>query len=207
MTASSTRTRPQTQRTRGSLKIVGGLLVALLAVWVLFASINIVSPSQGELQTRSDAVVSLAPQAHRLPLAEQLVEEEVADTLVISYFPDDVSRGGSGAADYPVPVSNYCESGGREGIVCFTPEEAATIGEAYSISEMVAAESWDSLTVVTDEYHAFRTRFIFDRCLGEEVDVNVVFADRDLSVGQWGYHLVYENAAFLKAALQTAVRC
>jgi len=207
MTASSTRTRPQTQRTRGSLKIFGGLLVALLAVWVLFASIHIVSPSQGELQTRSDAVVSLAPQAHRLPLAEQLVEEEVADTLVISYFPDDVRRGGSGAADDPVPVSNYCESGGREGIVCFTPEEAATIGEAYSISGIVAAQSWDSLTVVTDEYHAFRTRFIFDQCLGDEVDVNVVFSDRDLNVAQWGYHLVYENAAFLKAALQTAVRC
>ncbi|MDN5912732.1 MAG: hypothetical protein L0K46_05130 [Yaniella sp.] len=207
MTASSTRTRPQTQRTRGSLKIVGGLLVALLAVWVLFASIHIVSPSQGELHTRSDAVVTLAPQAHRLPLAEQLVEEEVADTLVISYFPDDVSRGGSGAADDPVPVSNYCESGGREGIKCFTPEEAATIGEAYSISGIVAAQSWDSLTVVTSEYHAFRTRFIFDQCLGDDVDVNVVFADRDLSVGQWGYHIVYENAAFLKAAWQTTFRC
>lgn len=207
MTASSTRKRPQTQRTRGSLKIVGGLLVALLAVWVLFASIHIVSPSQGELQTRSDAVVSLAPQAHRLPLAEQLVEEEVADTLVISYFLDDVSRGGSGAADDPVPVSNYCESGGREGSVCFTPEEAATIGEAYSISEMVAAESWNSLTVVTSEYHAFRTRFIFDQCLGDEVDVNVVFAERDLSVAQWGFHVVYENVAFLKAAWQTTFRC
>ena len=165
------------------------------------------SPSQGDVHSHSDAVVSLAPQAHRLPLAEQLVGEEVADTLVISYFPDDVSRGGSGAADDPVPVSNYCESGGREGIKCFTPEEAATIGEVYSISEMVAAESWDSLTVVTDDYHAFRTRFIFDQCLGDEVDVNVVFSDRDLNVAQWGYHLVYENAAFLKAALQTTFRC
>src|SRR5699024_7197634 len=118
-----------------------------------------------------------------------------------------LSRGGSGAADDPVPVSNYCESGGREGIVCFTPEEAATIGEAYSISEMVAAESWDSLTVVTDEYHAFRTRFIFDQCLGGDIDVNVVFSERDLSVAQWGFHIVYESAAFLKAAWQTTFRC
>lgn len=85
----------------------------------------------------------------------------------------------------PVPVSNYCASDDRDGVLCFTPEDAATIDEAYSISEMVAAESWDSLTVVTDEYHAFRTRFIFDQCLGDEVDVNVVFSDRDLSVGQW----------------------
>ena len=158
MTVSYTSTRSQVQRTRRSLKVVSGLIVALLAAWVLFASVNIVSPSQGDLQSRSDAVVSLAPQAHRLPLAEQLVEESVADTLVISYFEGDVSGGSSDAADDRVPVSNYCESGGREGIVCFTPEEAATIGEAYSISEMVAAESWDALTVVTDEYHAFRTQ-------------------------------------------------
>src|SRR5699024_11724553 len=130
MTASSTRTRPQTQRTRGSLKIFGGLLVALLAVWVLFASIHIVSPSQGELQSRSDAVVSLAPQSHRLPLAEQLVEDGNAETLVISYFPGDVSGGGSGAAETRVPVSDYCETAGREGILCFTPEESGTIGVA-----------------------------------------------------------------------------
>ncbi|MDN6358635.1 MAG: hypothetical protein L0K38_13215 [Yaniella sp.] len=207
MTASSTRTRPQIQRTRGGLKVVSGLVVALLAAWVLFASINIVSPSQGASQTRSDAVVSLAPQAHRLPLAEQLVAEDVADTLVISYFRDDVSGGGSGAAADPVPVSDYCASGGREGIKCFTSEETTTIGEAYSVREMVSAESWDSLTVVIDQYHAFRTRFIFEQCLGDEVDVNVVFSDRDLNVAQWGYHLVYENAAFVKAALQTAVRC
>lgn len=41
------------------------------------------SPSQGELQARSDAVVSLAQQSFRLPLAEQLVDEDVADTLVL----------------------------------------------------------------------------------------------------------------------------
>lgn len=31
--------------------------------------------------------------------------------------------------------------------------------------------------------------------------------DRSLNVGQWPFHLVYENAEFVKAALQTAVRC
>lgn len=207
MTASPARTRAQIQRTRGRLKLVGGLIVALLVAEALYTSVNIVYPSQGNLQTRSSAVVSLAPQAYRLPLAEQLVDEDVADTRVISYFPDDVSGGGPGAAADPVLVSNYCASGGREGIRCFTPEEAATIGEADSVREMVSAESWDSLTVVTDKYHAFRTRFIFDRCLDDEVDVNVVFSERDLNVAQWGYHLVYENAAFLKAALKATARC
>lgn len=146
MTASATRTRPRTKRTRRSLKVVGGLTAALLAGWVFFASMNIVSPSQGELQSRSDAVVSLAPQTYRLPMAEQLVEDGAADTLVISYFPGDVSGGGSDTADDRVPVSSYCQAGGREDILCFTPEEGTTIGEAYSIADIVAAESWDSLT-------------------------------------------------------------
>jgi len=207
MTASSTATCPRSKRTRRTLKVIGGLAAALLAGWVLFASINIVSPSQGELQFRSDAVVSLAPQTYRLPVAEQLVEDGAADMLVISYFPGDVSGGGSGAVDDRVPVSSYCEAGGREGVLCFTAEDATTIGEAYSIADIVAAESWDALTVVTSEYHAFRTRFIFDQCLGDDVEVNVVFAERDLSVAQWGFHIVYENAALLKAALQTTLRC
>lgn len=170
-------------------------------------SINIVSPVQGDLQSRSDAVVSLAPQTHRLPLAEQLVEGGNANTLVISYFPGDVSIGHASAADTRVPVSDYCEPAGRQGILCFTPEESATIGEARAVRDIVQAESWDSLIVVTDQYHAFRTRFIFEQCLGSDVDVNVVFFERDLSVARWGWHIAYENVGFLKAVFQTTFGC
>lgn len=206
MTSSKT-TSPQIQRSRRGLKVVAGVATALLAGWVVFASVNIVSPVQGELQSRGDAVVSLAPQSHRLPLAEQLVEGGNADTLVISYFPGDVAIGNAGAGESRVPVSDYCEPAGREGILCFTPEENATIGEAYAIRDIAQAESWDSLTVVTDQYHAFRTRFILEQCLGEDVDVNVVFSERDLSAARWGWHIVYENVAFLKAVFQTTLRC
>lgn len=37
--------------------------------------------------------------------------------------------------------------------------------------------------------------------------VNVVFSERDLSAAQWGWHIVYENVAFLKAVFQTSFRC
>lgn len=187
------------------LKIAGGVFAALLVGWGVFASINIVSPPQGNLNDRSDAVVSLAPQAHRLATAQQLVEAGTAETLVISYFPSDVSNDGPGTSG--VSVSEYCEGGRHENIMCFTPEENATIGEAYAIREIARAENWNSLTVVTSEYHAFRTRYIFEQCLGDEVDVNVVFPEAELSTTRWGFHLVYENAAFLKAVWQTAVRC
>lgn len=177
---------PLARRRRRGLKVVGGVASVLLAGWVVYVSIHIVWPAQGQLASRSNAVVSLAAQSHRLALAEQLVEACSADTLVISYFPGDVSIQGAGGAASRVPVSEYCEPAGRQGIQCFTPEEESTIGEAYTIRDIIQAESWDSLTVVTDKYHAFRTRFIFEQCLGDEVDVNVVFAARELSAAQWG---------------------
>lgn len=207
MTSTSTTMRPQVQRKRRALQITGRVVAAVLLGWVVFASLNIVSPTQGDLRTRSNAVVSLAPQAHRLSTAEQLVDDGNAKTLVISYFPDDVSLAGAGTNESGVPVSDYCAPNGQEGILCFTPEEHATIGEAYTVGDIAQAESWESLTVVTDKYHAFRTRFIFDQCLGDDVDVNVVFADRDLSITQWAWHLAYENVAFVKAVFQTTFRC
>lgn len=207
MTSSPKTTCPQAQRSRRGLKIAGVVTTALLAGWVLFASINIVSPSQGELQSRSDAVVSLAPQAHRLPLAEQLVEGGNANTLVISYFPGDVPIGNAGAAGSRAPVVDFCEPAGREDILCLTPEQNATIGEAYAVRGIAQEESLDSLTVVTDQYHVFRSRFIFEQCLDDNVDVNVVFFERDLSVARWGWHIAYENVGFLKAVFQTTFGC
>lgn len=189
------------------LKVVGTVVAALLVGWVVFASLNIVSPTQGDLRTRSNAVVSLALRAHRLSPGEQLVDDRNGDTPVISYFPDDVSLTGAGANEFGVPVSDYCESNGREGILCFPPEKNATIGEAYAIRDIAQEESWDSLINVTDQYHAFRTRFIFEQCLGDDVEVNVVFSGRDLSAAQWGWHIAYENLAFLKAVFQTTFRC
>lgn len=198
---------PQAQRRRRGFKVIGGVASVLLVGWVVYVSIHIVSPSQGQLASGSNAVVSLAPQSHRLPLAEQLVEDGSADTLVISYFPGDVAIKGTGVAASRVPVSDYCEPAGQDGTRCFTPKKESTIGEAYAIREMAQAESWNSLTVVTDKYHAFRTRFIFQQCLGDDIDVNVVFAARDLNAAQWGWHVAYENVAFLKAIFQTTVRC
>lgn len=72
MTSSPKITSPQAQRSRPGLKIADGVTIALLAGWVLFALINIVSPSQGELQSRSHTLESLAPQAHHLAMVEQL---------------------------------------------------------------------------------------------------------------------------------------
>lgn len=61
--------------------------------------------------------------------------------------------------------------------------------------------------MVTSEYHAFRTRLIFDRCIEPNVDVNVVFADTQMSPLDWLSHIVYEQVAYIKALLETTVGC
>lgn len=54
--------------------------------------------------------------------------------------------------------------------------------------------------MVTSEYHAFRTRLIFDRCIEPNVDVNVVFADAQMSPLDWLSHIVYEQVAYKSSA-------
>jgi uncharacterized SAM-binding protein YcdF (DUF218 family) len=102
-----------------------------------------------------------------------------------------------------VPLAQHCE---LEHVVCFRPADA-TAGEASALAELARNESWDSLTVVTNQHHVFRTRFIFDRCLGDQVYVNVVYAHRDYGLAGTAWRVVYENAAFFKAFYDVTFRC
>ncbi|GAA4118547.1 hypothetical protein GCM10022249_23430 [Enteractinococcus coprophilus] len=183
------------------------MTVVVIIGWLVYVSVNIVAPRQGDLDSPRDVVVSLAPQESRLPMAQQLIAEGIADTLVISYFAHDPMNHIAAPTDGMVPLSNYCEPSEEPDILCFTPEEDSTLGEALAISDLVKDNSWDSLTVVTDPFHAFRTRYIYDQCLDGDVEINIVFSERDLNISEWAWHVVYENAAFLKAAWETTTRC
>jgi hypothetical protein len=192
---------------RLGIKIFGGLVAILLFGWFVYASINILNPPQDISQSRADAVVSLAPQSQRLPVAQQLIADGVADTLVISYFDHDSMNYEPETSNATMWLQSYCESEAEYEIVCFTPEEDATIGEAYGIAAMAHERTWESLTVVTDTTHVFRTRFLMDECLGEQFDVNVVVAERELDASAKAWYVIYENAAFVKAFWQAALRC
>lgn len=192
---------------RQGFKVFGGLVTLLLIGWFVYASINILNPSQGTSQARADAVVSLAPQSQRLPVAQQLIADGVADTLVISYFDHDSMNHEPGTSNATMWLQSYCESEVEYEIVCFTPDEDATIGEASGIAALGHERAWESLTVVTDTTHVFRTRFLMDECLGDDFDVNVVVAERELDASAKAWYVIYENAAFVKAFWQAAWRC
>lgn len=178
-----------------------------MALWVVVVSAKVLFPAQGEIHGRSDAVVSLAPQHHRLYTTTQLVEAGHTDTLLVSHFDGDVGVNDAGQPVKQVSLTDYCAAHAGDGVRCFTSEEVATIGEVLTVADIAVKESWETLTVVTSRTHAFRAHYIFDQCVGDNVCVNLVHADLELNIFQWAWHLVYENAAFIKALWQTAARC
>jgi hypothetical protein len=181
--------------------------LVLIALWIVVVSAKVMLPAQGEIHEGSDAVVSLAPQHHRLYTATQLIEVGHADTLAVSYFDGDVAYSDFGQQGYQVSVTEYCDTRKGDAVICFTPDEVATIGEAFTVRDIAAQQSWESLTVVTSRTHAFRAHYIFEQCVGDDMPVNLVHADPGYNALQWGWHLAYENAAFIKALWQTAIRC
>ena len=198
----------ETRRPVRKLKIIGGITATLVIGWLLFVTLNVLYPSQGDLESPSDAVVSLSPQHYRLPLAEEIWSNTGTNTLVISY----VEPGLGPFERYTPPqlpdaVVEYCQMEPRDDVVCLPPEEISTIGEAFSVNDLAAEQSWDSITVVTSKWHTFRTRFLFNQCIDGDVDVNIVYPESEMSAEQWGWYVAYENAAFIKALYEGTFRC
>ena len=189
------------------LKLLTRVGLAIIAAWIAVVSAKVMFPAQGEIHEGSDAVVSLAPQHHRLYTATRLIEVGQTDTLVVSHFDGDLAFSDAGQQVDRASVTDYCDTHEGDGVICFTPDEVATIGEAFTVRDIAAQHSWESLTVVTSRYHAFRAHYIFEQCVGDDVDVNLVHADPGYNVLQWAWHLAYENAAFIKALWQTTIRC
>ena len=185
--------------------MISGITATLVIGWLLFVTLNVVYPSQGELESPRDAVVSLSPQQYRLPLAEEVFATTDSNTLVISYVDPD-------RVDYYTPpqpdaVVQYCDVDTPGDVVCLPPDEISTIGEAFAVNDLAKEQSWDSITVVTSKWHTFRTRFLFSQCIDDDIDVNIVYPEAEMSARQWGSYLAYENAAFIKALYEGIVRC
>jgi uncharacterized SAM-binding protein YcdF (DUF218 family) len=89
---------------------------------------------------------------------------------------------------------------GTDGALCVMPRPMSTRGEAIAAVELVRDEGWDAITVVTSDFHVFRTRSIFDRCVS--VPVTVVGAETSPSPGQWIYRTARETAAYVVSLLR-----
>ncbi len=178
--------------------------VALL-VPVGFISWHAANPPQGEVR-KADAIVSLAPYFDRLPVSYALFHEGAADQLVISW---EQSRYDGTDPLFTTDQLEYrlCTSTTAHDVTCLRPEPSTTLGEVLAINRLASQGDWSTVTVVTSRYHAYRTQFIMDRCLTPGLDVELIYSEPDLNALEWIWRVAYENAAMVKALVETSTEC
>ena len=110
---------------------------------------------------KADAVMVLAGEKRRLPVALELVERGVAPVLVIS----------DGLDPRWTAANRLCRFGDPGRIVCPRPEPYSTRGEARMAARLARERGWDSLVIVTSRFHLFRARTLFERCFHGRLDL------------------------------------
>jgi hypothetical protein len=117
----------------------------------------------------------------------------------------DVGLALRGDSERPLVVSadaveRYAAQGGTCQIadaICLDPVPESTFGEALAVAAAVERFGWPQVTVVTSDFHTFRTRLLFDRCV--PVPVTVVGAPTDPALGEHLYRIARESVATLVA--------
>jgi uncharacterized SAM-binding protein YcdF (DUF218 family) len=142
--------------TVGSSIVRSPLLLVLLLVLaaLVVASVPLFILYDDDEVAKADAVMVLAGQKSRLPVAVELVRRGVAPVLVIS----------DGLDPRWTQANRLCRSGRPDRVVCIRPEPYSTRGEARLAGRLARERDWDSLVVVSSRFHLLRARLLFERC-------------------------------------------
>ena len=150
-----TRWRPVGARSRRFRVLTGLLAVAVVFASGLAVAVHLVlSPGLAPLPERADAIVVFAGEKARAELAWRLLAEGRSSVVVLSngaVSPETAPRCGEEA---PIRV------------LCPSPGESDTRGEARMFARLAQENGWQSLIAVTGNYHVARARLLLDRCWG-----------------------------------------
>lgn len=166
------------QAFRGPI-IAGSILLALLFSWIAVGVIAFTFPADDQL-SEVDAVFVLGPATHaRIEAAERIVAE----------------RGGNIPLIISKPNNSRCYVAPR---ICVAAKPATTAGEAAALHLESARLGFKHPVVVTFTPHVARARYIFQKCYGD--DAAVIGVREDLTLGDAAFQIIYQTAAFAKAA-------
>lgn len=173
-------------------RVVGVVLVASLVV-VVVGFFVLVHPGTDTITAAdpADAVVVLAGTQRSVAAAQALVQHGAAGELVLSnpFGPDDPTM----TQICHAPPAGY-------GVTCFVPDPSSTRGEARAIRALAREHGWRDVAVVTSTDHISRARMIVGRCYDGRL--RMIDSRVPMSAGEWVYNVVYQTAAFVKAALR-----
>lgn len=165
------------------------IVVVLFAAWIAVGYAVFVSPHVNKLE-HADAVVVLGGPFvdGRLDYAKRLVDEQYADTLVIS-----------NGAERDDPTHWPCTGfeSAAAAVRCFIPEPDTTQGEAREIRGYAEQYGWTKIIVVTSSYHVSRARMIIERCFDGQVMMTSPAAPH--SFARIASEYLYQTAGYAKA--------
>ena len=135
-----------------------------------------------------DAVVVLSgDHGERMRRALELMADGVAPTLVHAGTPD------SGQ------VLDLCAGGQSFEVVCLMPDPDSTRAEARAVTLLAKTRGWDSIAVVTSNFHVTRAGMLFRRCF--DGDLKMVGPEASFTVKTRLLQLVNEWAGLTEALL------
>ena len=171
------------------------VLVALTCVWLLACYSLFINPPVFDADYVSDvdadAVVVLGgASSERLPVGQELVAAGHAPILVMSN------------TDTPgnVDADKLCRRPAHESRVCFEPDPLTTRGEARALARLAADRHWDTLIVVTSDYHALRAFTNLSQC--STATLILVPSGPDHGFLEWLPRFVEESAALAASYLR-----
>jgi uncharacterized SAM-binding protein YcdF (DUF218 family) len=154
-----------------------------VTLFAILTAVLFVVPAKGST-SRADAVVVLDDAIGvRRAKAIRAVTAGVAPNLVISHHADRPQ-------DCPANIANVT-------VVCFSPADDSTKGEASGFARIAKEHGWTSLIFVTDPPHVARSKWLISRCFHGKIGaITTKVTNID-----WPIRVVYEWAALSKAIL------
>lgn len=162
-------------------------LTAMLVLVLMVATYHVHLVLQPRIDdvASADAIYVIGPATDsRIERAEQLLQQGVADSLVVS-----------ATAERAKEIA-LCADPKQYDVVCEQPTPFTTLGEAVFIDYVAESRGWTSVIVITQEAHVERARGYFDRCYSGES--RVVSDGAHASLGETLWHLIYQGAGYFK---------
>lgn len=167
-----------------------------LALWLIMA-FQLFYNVQYSPTKRTDAVIMLGGASmERLPVAQRLRASLDVPVLVVSH----TDTPGNATAD----ALCHTQSPRPDGLLCLTLDEKDTRGEARAIGNLVSAEGWTAITVVTSRYHVARAGLLIGQCTTAHVEL--FGSTPDFNLKQWVDRFVVESGGLLDVTLRPECR-
>ena len=168
------------------IALVLGLVILLVAA----ATVRLfIVPSTDAVRAVDAVVIFAGGRGERLQLAERLMDDDIAPSLVIP---------NGNAPEWPAG-NRACTEARAYDVHCPQPSPDTTRGEAQTIGDLAEREGWTSVLLVTSTYHVSRAGLFLSRCF--DGDVLTVSANPKIGPLTWISRIGHEWLAWSRSVV------